>query len=449
MGLLALIHKKKECFSEDTIKNDPKYRNFIDNIIPTLKFGDIIYAERFNNDMQKEWMGEGHTTGPFIVVSFDGDKVVGAYCTSNPNIKGGFEIGEYYYLFSRNKRSYATLLNLKTIDAEAFISKHEKRLSLTDINRLKKKICLTKTKYKYDDFCLEKDLDVDFNIEFEIGDVVSDGKNNYIIVGKTEDNKYVIIPINNYDYCYSFIDFSIAKIEYSSIKEIEKNNLIYLNSIPKSQMIIIMSKYNDYLKMKTSIINSETKKLERGCLINSTEGLYYVFGIEGNTANSFAVKKTKIIEGSISIAGKMYIPCYEKTKDFDIKLKAYDILNVASEMEMDKIKEDKKSYKKNKKEASTSKKIKHGDDSKISGELLVCLKENTSIRYIIYNEQEQAYSLIPVSPLLNGEISTLNLPKTAVIKTNNITTEELKIIKRNLERIQSGKLAKKLLKKLY
>lgn len=106
MGLLALIRKKKECFSEDTIKNDPKYRNFIDNIIPSLKFGDIIYAERFNNDIEKEWMGEGHTTGPFIVISFDGDKVVGAYCTSNPNVKGGFEIGEYYYLFSREKRSY-------------------------------------------------------------------------------------------------------------------------------------------------------------------------------------------------------------------------------------------------------------------------------------------------------------------------------------------------------
>lgn len=445
MGLLALIKKRRECFDIDTIKNEPKYRDFVDNVIPSLKFGDIIYAERFNNEMEKEEMGEGHTTGPFIVISFDGDKVVGAYCTSNPNVKGGFEIGEYYNLFNREKRSYVSLLYSKTIDAEAYISKYEKSLSLTDINRLKKKICLTNRKYEYDDFCLKKDLNVYFDVYFEIGDVVSYEKSNYIIVDKT-DNKYVIIPINDYDSCYSFIDFSVAKIEYSNINKVEENNFIYLNSVHKSQLMIIMSQYNNYLKMKNSIMNNETKKLERGCLINGYDGLFYVFGIEGNIANSFAVKKTKLTEGTISIAGKRYIPCYEKIKDFDIKLKSYDIINVASEIEMNKIKELKKSYKKCKKETTTDNKNKY---SKTDG-LVVCLKENNLIRYIIYNEEEQEYILVPVEPLLsNGEISVLNLPKSAVIKTKDLTPVEITTIEINLARVQNGKLSKRLLKKIY
>ena len=57
---------------------------------------------------------------------------------------------------------------------------------------------------------------------------------------------------------------------------------------------------------------------------------------------------------------------------------------------------------------------------------------------------------MPVEPLLsNGEISVLNLPKSAVIKTKDLTPVEITTIEINLARVQNGKLSKRLLKKIY
>ena len=448
MGLLKFIKKIRKRFCVDIIENDPKYMYFKDSVIPSLKFGDIIYAERFNNDIEKESMGEGHTSGPFIVLSFDGDKVVCAYCTSNSYAKGSFQIGEDYNLFYRAKNTYATLFKLKTIDSEAYLSKHEKSLSEMDINRIKKKLCLTSSIYTYDDFGLEKDLNINFDVQFEVGDVVRYEKQCYIIIDKKDNDNYLLIPIANYDYCYSFIDFSESKIDYTVSKEAKKNKMFYRNSIPNSQMIFVMKQYKDYIKMKNKPLVDDKKKLDRGCLLQADDGLYYVFGITGNTANSFYVRCVNIGDRAISIAGKKYMPNYGRTRDFDINGKGYAILKIATEEEMDAIKASRKNYKKVKKESNSNSKSINSKNN--VGNVFVCLIDNETSRYMIYTENNNSYCVITVSSLLSGgNLEITELPKYMVKRTDNITTNELRTIKNNLLRANSSKLSKKLLNKLH
>ena len=456
MWLSNVINKIKELFNEtgNSIEEDPKYRDFVDNVIPSLKFGDIIYGERFNNGVEKENMGSGHTTGPFVVVSFDNDKVVGIYCTSNPDVRNGLQIGEHYHLFNRDKDSFVSLSHMKTIDAEAYINTYPRSLSFFDIDRLKKKICLTSKNYKYDDFYLQKDLNVDFHVDYEVGDVVNFDNNSYVIVEKKDNNHVVIVPIINYNYRSVYVNFAQEKIDYCIIKEVEKKDITYINSIIGVQMKIILNKYIEYKNKKDAIMSSNTKKLERGCLINIASELYYVFGIEGSMANSFLVQETGLIDKTIMIMGKRYTPSYEITKQIDFKDDSYQILGLASEKEMDTIKEAKKSYKKTKEQINSRKKtsnnVTQNVDYQKSCELLVCLKDNITSRYLIYRENASQYCLISLSSLMfDKQLVATTVPKTAVMKTTDITLGELGRIKRNLLELENSNTAKQLLKTIF
>ena len=442
MSLLEFIDKIKNHFSVSSIQDDPKYKTFVDEVIPSLKFGDIVYAERFDNDIQKKQMGEGHNTGPFIVLSIDGDRIVGAFCTSNPNYKGAFQVGEYYNLFFRRKNSYATLLNSKTIDAEAFFHKHDNSLREFDKKRIMKKLCLTNSDYFYNDFCLVKKLKVDFDVEFEIGDVVYYNNYSHIIIGR-ETDQYVIIPIHNYDPRYSFVDSSVQKIDYSNAIVVDKNSLVYLNSMLESQLSVVLKNYKEHLKKKNDECKKEIKTIDRGYLLNTTDGLYYVFGVTGNMANSFAVKRVNVMDGAISIAGKKYMPSYENTRDFDMKIKNYAILSIASDEEMNQIKEAKKSYKR-------SIHLDSKPNQNISGYTFVCLCDNETSRYMVYREHDDTYSVITLSSLLSGgELEMTQLPKSIVKSTKKITYDELRTIRSNLVKRNNDKMSRKLLQLLY
>lgn len=448
MRLLSFFTKFKKLFKKEISEDKLKYNNFVENVIPSLNFGDVIYAERFKSDIEKQQMGEGHETGPFVVVSFDNDKIIGAYCTSTETIKGGFEIGEDYDLFRRNKKSYATVFFMRTIDSEAFLQKSLQPLNYSDINKLKKKLCLT-DKIQYDDFGLIKDLKIDVKADFEIGDVVSLGEHSYIIIKKNENDNFLILPTSNYNPHHSFVDFSKVRIDYSNAMEVEKTNFYYLNSISKTQMLIILNNYNNYKKMKDELINNKDKKLDRGCLINIFDNYYYyVYGIEGNIANTFAVERVPSDE-SILITGKEYSPIYDNLKDIDIKSDTYTIIGVASEQEMVQIKEERKKYKKVQKEETNkknnSKKQIKNKRITLSIGTVVCLKRDITSKYIICNKENNVYHLISVSALLKDKkIVNDMLPKSSIKRANNITSIELKLIKRKLEELGNNDLSEEI-----
>ncbi len=441
MGLLALFNRFKKLFKPFEI-DDTKYRNFVDNIIPSLKFGDVICAERFNNDLEMEDMGDGHTTGPFVVISFDNDKIIGAYCTTSASRYNSFLLGENYNLFQR--QTYVDVYRLKTIDADAYLYKSEHKLRTSDMNRIKKKLTLMHKTITYDDFGLTKEFNEKFDVTYDIGDVVAYNGQTHIIVGKKENDVFQLIPIANYDSKRSYIDFSKVTLDYSNIKENTSPHFHYLNTIATPHLKIILNKYKEYLTRKKEIISNQDKALDRGCLIFAFGGLYYVYGINGNIANAFAVKKTLLVDDMITVGGKKFLPIFDNARDINIKTDKYKILGVASESEMDQIKDAKKSYKKtikDIKEKSNGKRHKYN--------FLVSLKDNITIRYIICGEDDNNYSVISVSGLLLGhDILVYTIPKSEVVKAFYITNDELRTVKKRLQESSSNKSSSNALKRI-
>lgn len=426
--------------SFEELDEETDYEYFVENIIPSLKFGDIIYAKRYDFEYEKENMGEGHDTGPFVVLSTVGDKIIGAYCTSS-NIIGSFQIGENYELFHRNKKSYVLLTYNKTITASTYLGKNINSLSENDINKIKKKMLFSMRDIKYDDFGSIKRFEIDFSIDFEVGDVIFYLGKCYLIMDINGD-KFTLIPIINYDSRYSNIDFSKLKFNYADTIIINKSNFNYCNSINRRQMTVIIKYYSDYLRKLKILTNAENCFLDRGFLIEMSGELYYIYGIEGNIANSFRVKEINFFDEFIMISKRKYIPFYENTKNIDIEHDTYKVLAIADETEMDMIKESRKTYSKRKKKLEN---IKESN----SNNFLVCLKDNTTCRYIICDESDTMYSLISISSLLNDcKLFVFYLPKEELKTLNNITAYELGKIKRFLPLCNNKLLPKKLVRKI-
>ena len=86
---------------------------------------------------------------------------------------------------------------------------------------------------------------------------------------------------------------------------------------------------------------------------------------------------------------------------------------------------------------------------KMSNELLVCLKDDKKSRYIVYDENDDMYKVISLSSLLsNHEVIIFDLPKSAFMASNNVTSTELMIIKRTLDQLHNEELSNELVKKM-
>ena len=53
--------------------------------IENIKLGDILWAKRFKNKLEKSSIPEGHQNGPFIVIKKTNKRVYALMATSKPN----------------------------------------------------------------------------------------------------------------------------------------------------------------------------------------------------------------------------------------------------------------------------------------------------------------------------------------------------------------------------
>ena len=436
MGLLAFF---KKIFGKKLLK-DPKYINFVENILPDLKFGDVIYADRFFNEDEKKYMGMYHCTGPFVVITTIEDKIIGAYCTSSQTRKGTIQLCEDYDIFHRNKNTYVIVSDIRAIDYESFIDKYEEKLNEDDLNKIKKRLVLNKcNKYSY--FGVRSDFNFDVKTDYEVNDVVSCGYTPYVIIDIIND-ELILLPIYYYNSKNSHLDISKVKIDYFNVKKHSKEGLYYLNTIPNSQMRVILGNYRNFLNSKNEMLNS-ANKLYRGCLIETFDGLYYVYGTLSNVANTFEVSKTnEDIEDAIVISGKKYKPNYLNNVDVDMKIMNYTIVDVASEYETTKIKEARKSYKKT-----------HKDSIELLSKPLIGtimhLKKDITKKYIMFYAHKGIYTAVSLDSLFNkNKIETVLISKKELKKMTNITAIELRVIQRKLLELGNKKLAESVLKKM-
>lgn len=157
---------------------------------------------------------------------------------------------------------------------------------------------------------------------------------------------YQCILLSNYDEKNSKIDFSKELFDFHSIIFLRKGFYFYVNTISNMQYEVILKKYQNFLDHEKKLIEiRESKILMRGCIIYYRGNYFYVYGTQGNIANTFVVRPKK--DNGIKIAGEAYEPAFDITLDMPFD-KNYKVVGIASEQEMNFIREQKKSYLKEK-----------------------------------------------------------------------------------------------------
>jgi len=381
---------------DDSIANNKK-TYFLETILPSLKFGDIVFAERFNTEKQKKKMGEGHDSGPYIVVGKDNDKIIGCYCTSTENGSGNFCIGEDYELFYRKKNTYATRYNIKTIDYISFMNKYRLSLNNADIKKLLKMLVINPD-IKYSDLGVIKPLVLDAEVKLEEGDIFKYTGINYLILEECEDS-FLCVPLTNYNIHLSKINFANGTLDFDRVTHIQKNVKSFVNTIPNIHYQIILKRYSAYLRGKLEKLKlKKSNVIERGSLIKTNDKYAYVYGKEANVLNAFLVKLNCQGEDILRISDINFLPEFNEEisvvqDDTDIK-----VIAVADKNEMDFIKSKRQSYfkvlKKEEKNKNLSKQFEVGN--------IIMTKNKVPIRYIVISIINENINTIEFDSLVSG-----------------------------------------------
>lgn len=396
--------------------------DFIVNVLPNLKFGDVIYAERFNDDLEKSFFGEGHETGPYIVLGVDNDRVIGAYCTSSSKAKGTMHISKHHKIFHNRKNSYVTLkYGAKTIDEQAFLGTRYEHLTDSDIKRLKKKIFLNGD-VTYDDFGIEKPVSIDEEFTYEPGDVVYYNRLLYTIYD-VNDGCYTLFLTNLYSSSENQLNLDALRCNsHSTIKKGNTEDLYYINTLHDADFIMLKKRYEDYLTM----INENIVK--RGSLVKLDNKLYYTYDIKSYTANSFLVsEKPTVDDVRIKINGENYFTSFEDLCNIDLITDKYQLVDVASVLEMDQIKEVKKDLGKN-----INRPIRRNYDIAVGHWVN---KDGFNEDFLVVKVNKKSVTIMSIPGILEGRKRQLEVNINQLVKRDNVSIAAVNNVKRKFEEI--------------
>ena len=181
--------------------------------------------------------------------------------------------------------------------------------------------------------------------------------------------------------------------------------------------------------------------INRGFIIKIDYDMYYVYGITSNIINTFLIfELNKPNEKSVLINNKNYMLCFQNEYNFDIKTTDYQVVAIASEADINKIKQIKKDFNKNRtKEKPNHKQLMMCD--------IVSRKNDYWSRYLIIGMHSSKLLTIDVNELINNNrIIYDHLKYSDVSKCNNISSIELDVIYRALANHKEDEYIQKVLK---
>ena len=390
--------------------------------IDSLKFGDIIIAKRPNCAI------EGHIYGPYIVIKVLGDIVYLIYGTSKHH---GNDL-QYFCIngkdYNLNDKVGYFDLKIKKLN-RSNIRIYASSLTEKDKNYLKRKLYVRNQSYK--------DLDKLEEIEsypISCGDIIRTKINKYIVIDElddeyeclklqyTKDNKYIKIDKNNYDIIYDRV-VSIPKSDQYLRKD----------TIDPKNLKLILNKLKEEIKN-----NYSDKEIDRGALVKDSLFYYYIYNNENGIINTFRVYHDSYIdfENLIKINNTMYRTDFELF-EFNENDSNLVFVSKASEIEIETIKKQKKSYKKSKKEKKIEVKLINED---IKAGAIVYNKTLAKERYIVYKRQGKYAYAIDYIEYLKGNIVTNVLDVRNLVYCDKVTDQRIESI---LKQVEEGISSKK------
>ena len=392
---MKFLNKLKHLLNK-IFNNKTKLKNILDDV----NEGDIIWVKRYKNRKIKKTIPDGHKEGPMIVLKKRDNKLICSYGTSVYH-DGYYEINSIEYNLS--KKTFFRLKDLSIVDNKMFIKKLS-ALREQDMNNILKQLKINKGNYY--------EIDGEFHkipVPFECGDIIK--KDQHYIIIDIVDSNFVCVPIKkivaDLKRKLNFNDFRY--LDYSKIVSIKKSQDIkFINRVSSDIFLFILKKQNEYIK------NIENKKtVQRGSVIIKDKKFYYIYGEEGQEWFVFEINKLKSEEFKkvIIINNQLFYTNYQETKIN--KKEEYNPFLLASDSEIDSIKENRKSYNRNKK---------NNYDVCTIGDIIEPISSKDK-RYIVIAVCKKTYECLSINKLKNGVYDPILLKKTNVKLSQNKSIE--------------------------
>lgn len=399
MHFFKLIYNKlKNILKKEKIEENVELE--IEDILSEIFPGDVIWARRYHDEKEKEEIPLGHREGPFIVVGKKNNNLVCIGGTSSEPM----DLSLYFKLDCKNhslsRDGYYRLRNLKIVTKKEFIEKLD-ILNKQEYEKIIEGIKINNTNL------------LDFEIPLRIGDVVEKDNIYYLIL--EVNDKISTLQLKTKSLKMENIDY----IDYSNIKQFNKNELKYVKIIDKRILINILKRYKEYLDSKQS-------KMQRGSVILYKNKYYYIYGEEGENWLAFKIlKNTKNKDSDkIIIKGKSYHTEFET-----IKLNKKDDFNVVfmcSETEINYIKKRRINYKKNIKQQEELKRL-----NSFKPGVFINNKNYNKKRYIIIEIHKKTLECLEINKLKKGIYNPLLIRKEDAILSTNTSIEGIKWLEKN------------------
>ena len=213
--------EKKDFSGEENTKVELKKTGKKKIIYPLSKLliGDIVWANRYESDEEREQILKGHEIGPYIIIGFEKDEPIGVYATSR-NKKEFLLLGKII----GEKNTYINVSKMKKITEENYRGKVPCTLSNDNLLKIKKKIY---GEGNSDYFSTE-------DISYGVGDILKSKHGYYFIIDILE-GKYIYSKIDSYSFYLNQIDF--GRYKFNLISSALKGR--YVNTISSEQLKVI------------------------------------------------------------------------------------------------------------------------------------------------------------------------------------------------------------------
>ena len=412
-----------------------------------LQIGDIIFANRYTTEEEMLEIPDGHRIGPYVVIGKENNEFLCLYISgATPKFNSHYNttliLDDINY--DLNKISYIYLTKYTYISKDRFIKKFE---YLNEID--------TKMLFKKIDIIIKmgilNDININIpNIPLEIGDIINNNGQLYLIVNETNDI-YQCIKMNKNIYEYDFLiklDTIGYNFNFDNLINFNKDlNLTRYNFLDNKKLHVVLTKYREKLNLLKQ--NSE---IHRGSLIKINNYYYYVYGETGNSWMAFSLQKNSNENlCKLIINRKKYYTNFNNTIIFPKTKKDIEIICFANEYEIDNIKNCKKSY--IKELQSNNKKNNINKDNKLikseiqpgtivkfaksdTGYLHLVIARNNyeliTIRYDKYLNNEYLYATFNVEQMEScGHIYNFDLMQLLIdIRNNVISNGDIRRIKK-------------------
>ncbi len=318
--------EKKDFSGEENTKVELKKTGKKKIIYPLSKLliGDIVWANRYESDEEREQILKGHEIGPYIIIGFEKDEPIGVYATSR-NKKEFLLLGKII----GEKNTYINVSKMKKITEENYRGKVPCTLSNDNLLKIKKKIY---GEGNSDYFSTE-------DISYGVGDILKSKHGYYFIIDILE-GKYIYSKIDSYSFYLNQIDF--GRYKFNLISSALKGR--YVNTISSEQLKVIKAQYKEYLTLEKAKM---TNQLDVGYVVLYRSSYYYVSSICRDQYTLVLLQEaSKHDTDTIGMEDLYFHPVFDYTIEIN-KRNHYSIFAVTEDKTREKFKELKLNYKRN------------------------------------------------------------------------------------------------------